>query len=89
MLLQHAWLAPLDKPATIEEEDEEAAEAAEANGEPAPEAKLEPVADQGGFYDREVGEWAIQALEKKRNGTLGQSAKPALHAAPLDATTSR
>src|ERR1700761_3277422 len=36
MLLQHAWLAPVAKPATIMEEDEEAAEAAaeaEATGE--------------------------------------------------------
>lgn len=89
MLLQHAWLAVLDKPATIEEEDEEAAEAAEANGEPGPEASVQPTEDQGQFVDKEVGEWVIQALEKKRNGTLGQSAKPALHAAPLDATASR
>lgn len=92
MLLQHAWLAVLDKPATITEEDEEAAEAAEANGEsqaePSGEALAEPNADEGQFIDREVGEWVIDALERKRNGTMGKSAKPALHAAPLDAVSS-
>lgn len=97
MLLQHAWLAYLDKPATIAEEDEEAAEAAaeaEANGEapppaaPAAETVAEPLENATQFVDQEVGEWVIQALEKKRNGTLGKSAKPALHAAPLDATAS-
>lgn len=89
MLLQHAWLAVLDKPATIEEEDEEAAEEAAANGEPltqvaSPQAAAAP-ADNDGFIDREVGKWVIAAIERRRNGTLGKSAKPALHAAPLDA----
>ncbi|PPJ61341.1 hypothetical protein CBER1_09597 [Cercospora berteroae] len=96
MLLQHAWLAPLVKPETITEEDEDAeaaAEAAAAAGEDVPEPSSQlssvPAEDDGGFVDREVGEWVIDALRKKKEGTLGQHAKPALHAAPLDATTSR
>lgn len=88
MLLQHAWLAALDKPATIQEEDEEAAEAAEANGE-----TLEPqqpliIEDQAGFIDREVGEWVTNAIDRRKRGVMGKSAKPALHAAPLDAVGS-
>lgn len=96
MLLQHAWLAPLVKPETITEEDEDAeaaAEAAAAAGEDVPEPSSQlssvPAEDDGGFVDREVGEWVIDALRKKKEGTLGQHAKPALHAAPLDATASR
>ena len=80
MLLQHAWLAPLIKPETIMEEDEEEAEAA-ANGE------LPPVTadEKQGFVDREVGEWVLEALDRRKRGVMGKSAKPALHAAPLDA----
>jgi mitogen-activated protein kinase kinase len=84
MLLQHAWLAPLMKPETIMEEDEE--EEAAADGHAATTADKEE--DEEGFVDREVGEWVIQALEKKTKGMLGTSAKPALHAAPLDAVPS-
>jgi mitogen-activated protein kinase kinase len=96
MLLQHAWLAPMVKPMTITEEDEDAeaaAEAAAAAGEDIPEPSSEasslPVEAQGDFVDREVGEWVIDALRKKKAGTLGQHTKPALHAAPLDAAASR
>ena len=83
MLLQHAWLAPLIKPETIMEEDEEEAEAA-ANGE------LPPVTadEKQGFVDREVGEWVLEALDRRKRGVMGKSAKPALHAAPLDAVGS-
>ena len=96
MLLQHAWLAPVAKPATIMEEDEEAAEAAaeaEAAGEAAPAAADSGAAggeDGGvgdakdGFHDREVGEWVLAALDRRRRGVMGRAAKPALHAAPLD-----
>lgn len=38
--------------------------------------------------DKEVAEWVIAAIEKRKNGTLGKSAKPALHTAPLDAVQS-
>lgn len=78
MLLQHAWLAPLQKPDTIQEEDEEAAEAeaeAEAKGE-----TVEPA-----MVDAEVGNWVKEAIERRRLGKMAKSAKPALHAAPLDA----
>lgn len=78
MLLQHAWLAPLLKPDTIAEEDEEAAE----NGD----GELpESVPQRQAFADKEVGEWVLDALDKKKKGVLGNVAKPALHAAPLDA----
>ncbi|KAG2167219.1 kinase-like protein [Aureobasidium pullulans] len=99
MLLQHAWLAPLMKPDIISEEDEEAAEAADADpaqgeGIAAPESdvdaasKAQQYGDSEKWVDREVGEWVRGQIEKKRNGTLGKKAKPALHAAPLDATSS-
>ncbi|KAK7517488.1 kinase-like domain-containing protein [Phyllosticta citriasiana] len=78
MLLQHAWLAPLLKPATITEEDED--EDASASGTVGV-SYLGPAAPE----DPEVAHWVIDALEKKRLGTLHQSSKPALHAAPLDA----
>lgn len=77
MLLQHAWLAPVAKPATIMEEDEDAAEA-EAD------ATTEPSAVEEGFVDREVGEWVLGALDQRRRGVVGKAAKPALHTAPLD-----
>lgn len=82
MLLQHAWLAPLLKPDTIAEEDEEAAEA--ADGTEGTDAVPSNGTGNGDFIDREVGEWVIGALERKRTGKMGKSAKPALHAAPLD-----
>ena len=78
------------------EEDEEAAEAAaeaEAAGEAAPAAADSGAAggeDGGvgdakdGFHDREVGEWVLAALDRRRRGVMGKAAKPALHAAPLD-----
>lgn len=77
MLLRHAWLAPLMKPTTISEEDEEAAE----------EEVIEEAAAPG-VIDREVAQWVTDAMERKRNGTMGNKAKPALHAAPLDAVPS-
>jgi mitogen-activated protein kinase kinase len=91
MLLQHAWLAPLVKPATITEEDEDEAEAeaAAASGKDMPAVAAEPESTlESGetVFDKEVADWVKDALEKKRNGTLGKGApKPALHAAPLDA----
>jgi mitogen-activated protein kinase kinase len=90
MLLQHAWLAPLVKPATIAEEDEEEAEAA-ANGDiDLPNPPTPTVASSNEVvYDKEVADWVKETLEKKKNGTLGKGAqKPALHAAPLDAIPS-
>ena len=77
MLLRHAWLAPLLKPPTISEVDEEqASEAAEAD----------PITLA--VVDKEVSDWVIDAMERRRNGSMGKKAKPALHAAPLDAVPS-
>lgn len=89
MLLQHAWLAPLVKPATITEEDEEEAE---AGGEVQPAISTSPRSSQSlsePVLDQEVADWVKDALEKRKKGTLGKGApKPALHAAPLDAVSS-
>lgn len=78
MLLRHSWLAPLLKPPTITEEDEDEAEGELANLEPAG-----PVT-----ADKEVAAWVSDAMERRRNGTMGKKAQPALHAAPLDAVPS-
>jgi mitogen-activated protein kinase kinase len=93
MLLQHAWLAPIAKPATIIEEDEEAAELAEQEEANFGEAAAADATAAGttaqpddGFVDKEVGEWLIAALDRRRRGVMGKAAKPALHAAPLDTT---
>ena len=80
MLLQHAWLAPLIKPPTISEEDEEAAEAGEVT------STLEGIDPT--TADKEVAAWVIQAIERRRSGAMGKKVQPALHAAPLDAVTS-
>ncbi|KAL6720430.1 MAP kinase kinase Wis1 [Lecanora helva] len=77
MLLGHPWLAPLALPPTISEEDEEANEGTESNATIAP-----------GIVNEEVAHWVTDAMERKRNGTMGKKAKPALHAAPLDAVPS-
>ncbi|KAF2673564.1 kinase-like protein [Microthyrium microscopicum] len=98
MLLQHAWLAPLAKPAVIQEEDEDEEDTTPASsGDPTPDevetSLVTPEATPASpssqlppdVVDVEVAEWVLQALEKKRLGKLGKAAKPALHAAPLDA----
>jgi len=74
------WLAELIKPDTIteEDEDEEAVAAAESNG------AVEPVDDEQ-FVDKEVGTWVREQIQKRKEGRLNRHAKPALHAAPLDA----
>lgn len=82
MLLQHAWLAPLLKPQTIEEEDEEEAE----NGGSAASGKAD--GSEAGVVDKEVADWVKEALERRRQGKMGKKEKPALHAAPLDAVAS-
>jgi len=88
MLLQHAWLAPLAKPETITEEEEEEvaaaheAEAGEAAGDTGAPVPLEPV------YDQEVADWVKSAIERRKKGLMKGAQKPALHAAPLDAVQS-
>lgn len=76
-LLQHLWLAPLLKPPTISEEDEDLADE---------EVTQEVVAP--GAFDKEVAQWVSSAMERKRNGTMGKKVKPALHAAPLNTVPS-
>jgi mitogen-activated protein kinase kinase len=76
MLLRHGWLAPLMKPPTISEEDEESADTTGVEG-------IEPGVPE--TADREVAAWVAEAMEKRRNGTMGKKERPALHAAPLDA----
>lgn len=71
MLLQHGWLAPLSKPATIPE----------VNEEPGAQSSLDV---KSGTEDEEVAAWVINSLERRRLGLMGESKKPALHAAPLD-----
>ena len=75
MLLRHPWLAPLVLPSTIAEDDEE--EASEA-------ASEDDLTDEIAV-NKDVARWVRDAMERKRNGTMGKKAKPALHAAPLDA----
>jgi mitogen-activated protein kinase kinase len=88
MLLQHAWLAPLVKPETITEEDEEAAEAANEPASGGATTGDAPIPVEA-VVDQEVADWVRDALEKRRQGRLGKGAqKPALHAAPLDAVSS-
>lgn len=76
MLLRHAWLAPLTKPPTIVEEDEDVVEGVATDD-----------ATALSIVDKEIAQWVADAMERKRNGTLGKIAKPALHAAPLNAVS--
>lgn len=80
MLLSHGWLSPLSKPATISEEDELEEDLESLDLEDAHTGKPNS-------YDKEVAEWVIAALEKKTSGKIGESAKPALHAAPLNSVS--
>jgi mitogen-activated protein kinase kinase len=96
-LLQHAWLAPLANPAIIEEEDEEAAAGepiVDGQSAAAPNVDVHPPPEEsvgGGValpddvVDPEVARWVLGALARRRQGLMGRAAKPALHAAPLDA----
>jgi mitogen-activated protein kinase kinase len=88
MLLNHAWLAPMVKPETITEEDEDevaAAEAAEGGVAAGDQGPAEPSDD---VVDKEVADWVKDAIDKRKRGVLGKAPKPALHAAPLDAVSS-
>lgn len=77
MLLQHAWLAPMLKPAAISEEDEEAAE----RGEDLPSATVHTAHE---YHDKDVAEWVVGALERKREGKIQEAKPPALHKVALD-----
>lgn len=89
MLLQHIWMAPLVKPAAIVEEDEEDEEEEETstNTNTTPSPDTPAIALPHNVVDPEVAEWVISAIERRRQGKMGRSAKPALHAAPLDAVS--
>jgi mitogen-activated protein kinase kinase len=57
---------------------------------PRPPPEEKPAEDGGielppGVVDEEVARWALGALARRRKGLVGRAAKPALHAAPLDA----
>ncbi|KAL8860717.1 MAG: hypothetical protein Q9178_002747 [Gyalolechia marmorata] len=80
MLLRHPWLAPLLKPPTISEEDEDTLS---ADSEPSSDGSLNPP-----VLDQEIAGWIKGAMERRRNGTMGKKSKPALHAAPLNAVPS-
>lgn len=78
MLLRHPWLAPLLKPPTVNTNQEQAASrASDGKYDIPPETA-----------DEEVAVWACEAMERRREGKMGKKAKPALHAAPLDAVGS-
>ena len=77
MLLRHAWLASLMKPPSISEDDEDAEASA---------STLDP--ETPTTADKEVSEWVVRAMERRRTGQAGKGQKPALHAAPLDAMSS-
>ncbi|KAI9669171.1 MAG: hypothetical protein M1829_005172 [Trizodia sp. TS-e1964] len=77
MLLRHPWLAPLMKPPTIEEADEE-----DGHNE-----ALDAEAGAPLTADKEVAAWVIAAIARRKSGIIGKSPKPALHAVPLDAVS--
>lgn len=80
MLLRHPWLADLLKPPAILESDEGAEEL--------------PATSTGAAFslnggDEDVARWVREALERRAKGTTRNKDKPALHAAPLDASAQR
>jgi mitogen-activated protein kinase kinase len=96
MLLNHPWIKPLTKPATIAE-DVEAEDAHEQGALAAATSRLalgasgllSDDADDEDIIDAEVAAWVRQQLERKRMEGAGmeeaqKGPKPALHAAPLD-----
>ncbi|KAI5808604.1 MAP kinase [Peziza echinospora] len=76
MLLNHAWIGALNKPSTISEEEEESDE--QLSSHPPTQSR----------FDKEVADWVIGALDRRRNlisnGQKADPDRPALHAAPLD-----
>ncbi len=65
------------KPPSIQEEDEDAEQTVHAFDHRAPETA-----------DKEVADWVIAAMERRRSGAMGKKEKPALHAVSLDAVSS-
>ncbi|KAE8147074.1 kinase-like domain-containing protein [Aspergillus avenaceus] len=71
-LLRHPWIAPLMRPPT------------EADGDAATEPSLDG-SPSSVTEDAEVAGWVKEMLERRHNGQLQDSDKPALHAVALDA----
>ncbi|KAJ2906547.1 Protein kinase wis1 [Zalerion maritima] len=88
-LVQHPWLAPLSKPDTITEEDEEAAEREDIT-QGVENMKLAGNACSVDTGDPEVAEWVKNSLAKKlakkdeAKNPMSPGAQPALHKVPLD-----
>lgn len=78
MLLRQPWLAPLLKPPTVKANQKEPASGASDDKYDIPPETA----------DEEVAVWACEAMERRREGKMGKKAKPALHAAPLNAVGS-
>ena len=106
MLVRHPWLAPLLKPPTISEEDEEENTPTDSTiptistedtsaADFFPDPTLSDVTGIGAgananvtTADKEVATWALDAMERRRLGKMGGSAKPALHQVKLDTVPS-
>jgi mitogen-activated protein kinase kinase len=78
MLLSHPWLLSLSKPQTITEDDED---------EEMPDDLGKELQSERGTEDQEVADWVRDALGRKREGSVKESMKPALHKAPLDSVS--
>lgn len=84
-LLNAEWLKEYTKPETITEEEEEEAEN-EASAEAIAKAAEHVDVSKSGTEDAVVAAWVQSVIEKKASGLYGdKGAKPALHAAALDA----
>jgi mitogen-activated protein kinase kinase len=78
MLLSHPWLLSLSKPQTITEDDED---------EEMPDDLGNQLQSERGTEDQEVADWVRDALGRKREGSMKEAMKPALHKAPLDSVS--
>ncbi|MCJ1248206.1 hypothetical protein MMC30_005423 [Trapelia coarctata] len=96
MLVRHSWLAPLMQPPSIAEEDEDESENTPTSSDTpqislSTDPKVEDLLAIGSgatTADREVAAWVLSAMERRRLGKMGGSAKPALHQVALDAVPS-
>jgi mitogen-activated protein kinase kinase len=88
-LLKHPWLKPLVKPVTITEEDEEEEDTTPSSITVPSEAVETSPTVRSDAVDPEVAAWVVQAIEKRKQGKMAKSEKPALHAAPLDAVQAK
>jgi mitogen-activated protein kinase kinase len=84
-LLLHPWLTYLDM-VPISEEDEEMADTNAETSYTGGVGANKVMGGGRGTEDDEVAAWVKSAIERKKSGAMKFSEKPALHAAPLDAT---